>query len=173
MDRQLTQTTRPDGLLVGRTYDAAGKLDLLATPAGNVDYDYFGLTPCPGCAPGRLQRITDPSGVVLDHSYDGLLMKSLTWSGPVAGSVSFGHDASFRVTSETVTVGATSSPVAFGYDNDDILICASPSTCSPAGTDALKITLSAGNGLVTGSTHGVVTDTLTYNAFGELASYTG
>ncbi|MBI3203315.1 MAG: hypothetical protein HYZ29_17385, partial [Myxococcales bacterium] len=75
--------------------------------------------------------------------------------------------------SETVTVGATTSPVAFGYDNDDILICASPSTCSPAGSDALKITLNAGNGLVTGSTHGLVTDTLTYNAFGELASYAG
>ncbi|MBK8995697.1 MAG: RHS domain-containing protein [Myxococcales bacterium] len=173
VDRQLTQTTRPDGLLVGRTYDSAGKLDLLTTPTGNVDYDYFGLTPCPGCAPGRLARITDPSGVVLDHSYDGHLLKGVAWSGAVAGSVSFGHDASFRTTSETVTVGATSSPVAFGYDNDDILICASPSTCSPAGTDALKITLNAGNGFVTGSTHGVVTDTLTYNAFGELAIYTG
>ncbi len=173
LDKQLTQTTRPDGLLVGRTYDSAGKLDLLTTPAGNVDYDYFGLTPCPGCAPGRLQRITDPSGVVLDHAYDGLLLKSLTWSGAVSGSVSFGHDSSFRVTSETVTVGATTSPVAFGFDNDDLLSCASPSTCSPAGTDALKITLNAGNGLVTGSTHGVVTDTLTYNVFGELASTTG
>ncbi|MBI3205016.1 MAG: RHS repeat protein, partial [Myxococcales bacterium] len=111
--------------------------------------------------------------MVLQHGYDGMLLKSLTWSGAVAGSVSFGHDSSFRVTSETVTVGATTSPVAFGYDNDDILICASPSTCSPASTDALKITLNAGNGLVTGSTHGLVTDTLTYNAFGELASYAG
>ncbi len=173
LDKQLTQTTRPDGLLIGRTYDSAGKLDLLTTPTGNVDYDYFGLTPCPGCAPGRLQRITDPSGVVLDHAYDGLLLKSLTWSGAVSGTVSFGHDASFRVTSETVTVGANTSSVAFGLDNDDLLICASPSTCSPAGTDALKITLNAGNGLVTGSTHGLVTDTLTYNAFGELASYAG
>ena len=96
LDQQLTQTTRPDGLLVGRIYDSAGKLDLLTTPAGNVDYDYFGLTPCPGCAPGRLQRITDPSGVVLDYVYDGLLLKSLTWSGAVAGSVCFGHDSSFR-----------------------------------------------------------------------------
>ena len=70
-------------------------------------------------------------------------------------------------------MGATRSPVAFGFDNDDLLSCASPSTCSPAGTDALKITLNAGNGLVTGATHGLVTDTLTYNAFGELASTTG
>ena len=56
--------------------------------------------------------------------------------------------------------------MAFGLDNDDLLIGASPSTCSPAGTDALKITLNAGNGLVTGSTHGLVTDTLTDNVFG-------
>ncbi|MBK8994606.1 MAG: RHS domain-containing protein [Myxococcales bacterium] len=173
VDKQLTQTTRPDGLLVSRTYDSAGRLDLLTTPTGSVDYDYFGLTPCVSCAPGRLARITDQSGVVLDHSYDGPLLKSLTWSGAIAGSVTFGYDASFRVTSETVTVGATDSPVVFGYDNDDILICASPTGCSPGGTDALKLTLNAGNGLVTGSTHGVVTDTLTYNAFGELAIYTG
>ena len=57
MDKQLTQTTRPDGLLVGRTYDSAGKLDLLTTPTGNVDFDYFGLTPASSRVGVRSQRI--------------------------------------------------------------------------------------------------------------------
>ena len=42
-----------------------------------------------------------------------------------------------------------------------------------AATRGTVLDLNAGNGLVTGSTHGLVTDTLTYNAFGELASTTG
>jgi RHS repeat-associated protein len=130
-----------------------------------------GLTPCPGCAPGRLSTIVDPSGVTLDMGYDGTLLSSLTWSGAVNGSVAFGYDDSFRVTSEVVTAGATVSPAFFGYDPDDIVICASPSSCSPGGADALKITLNANNGLVTGSTLGVVTDSYGYNGFGEMASY--
>ncbi len=172
LDKRLTSTLRPDGLMTTRLYDSASRLDQLITPSGIVDYDYFGLTPCPGCAPGRLQRITDPSGVVLEHSYDGMLLTGMTWSGAVNGAVAFGYDNSFRVTSETVSAGGTVSPMVFGYDPDDIVICASPSTCSPAGSDALKISLNAGNGLVTGSTLGVVTDSYTYNAFGEMASYT-
>jgi uncharacterized protein RhaS with RHS repeats len=98
----LTQTTRPDGLLIGRTYDAAGKLDFMTTPAGIVDYTYFGLTPCPGCAPGRLASIMDPSGVVLSHAYDGQLLSTMTWSGPFSGSVGFTYDNSFRAIAETV-----------------------------------------------------------------------
>jgi RHS repeat-associated protein len=133
---------------------------------------HFGLTPCPGCAPGRLSTIVDPSGVTLDMGYDGTLLSSLTWSGAISGSVSFAHDNSFRVTSEVVTAGSSVSPVFFGYDPDDIVICASPSTCSPAGGDALKITLNGGNGLMTGSTLGVVTDCYGYNGFGEMASHT-
>ena len=171
VDRQLTTTTRPDGLVTTRTYNSAGKLDLLQTPTGNVDYDYFGLTPCPGCAPGRLQRITDPSGVILSHTYDGSLLTSLTWSGAVNGAVSFTYDDSFRNIGETVTVGATSSPIVFGYDPDDITICASPTSCSPAGTDALSVSLDSQNGRVTGSTLGTVSDLWTYNAYGELAKY--
>ena len=81
---------------------------------------------------------TKPSGVVLEHTYDGMLLTGMTWSGAVNGAVAFGYDNSFRVTSETVSAGGTVSPMVFGYDPDDIVICASPSTCSPAGADALE-----------------------------------
>ncbi len=171
LDRMLTQTTRPDGLIIGRTYDTAGKLDFMTTPSGIVDYTYFGLTPCPGCAPGRLASITDPSGVILSHAYDGQLMSSMSWSGPFNGSVAFGYDNSFRTISETVTVGATTSPAFFGYDPDDIVICASQASCAPPSADSLAVTLDPQNGRITGSAMGLVSDTWTYNAYGEMASY--
>ena len=173
LDRMLTQTTRPDGLLIGRTYDSAGKLDFMTTPSGIVDYTYFGLSPCPGCAPGGLASIVDPSGVTLSHSYDGQLLSSLTWSGPFSGSVGFTYDNSFRTIAETVTVGATTSPAFFGYDPDDITICASQTSCAPPSSDALTVTLDPQNGRITGSAIGVVTDAWTYNAYGEMASYVG
>ena len=173
LDRMLTQTTRPDGLIVGRTYDSAGKLDFMTTPSGIVDYTYFGLSPCPGCAPGRLAAIADPSGVTLSHAYDGQLLSSVTWSGPFSGSVGFTYDNSFRTTAETVTVGATVSPAFFGYDPDDITICASQTSCAPPSSDALSITLDTQNGRITGSSMGLVTDAWTYNAYGEMASYVG
>ncbi len=165
------KTTRPDGLIIGRAYDTAGKLDFMTTPSGIVDYTYFGLTPCPGCAPGRLASITDPSGVILSHAYDGQLMSSMSWSGPFNGSVAFGYDNSFRTISETVTVGATTSPAFFGYDPDDIVICASQTSCAPPSADSLAVTLDPQNGRITGSAMGLVSDTWTYNAYGEMASY--
>ena len=126
LDRMPRVTTRPDALLFERFYDSAGKLDFITTPTGTYDYQYFGLTPCPGCAPGRLSRITSPTGVNLDLTYDGQLVKSTTWWGAISGAVSFTYDTDFRVATETVTAGTTSSVIRYGYDADSLLICASP-----------------------------------------------
>ena len=59
LDRNLTTTTRPDGIVVDRSYDAAGRLDLLSMPSGSVDYEYYpaGCDVTAGCAPGRLASI--------------------------------------------------------------------------------------------------------------------
>jgi RHS repeat-associated protein len=53
------------------------------------------------------------------------------------------------------------STVAFTYDNDDLL----------TGAGALTLTRHAQNGLLTGTALDTVTDSLTYNGFGEVASY--
>ncbi len=37
---------------------------------------------------------TKPSGVVLEHSYDGALLTGMTWSGAVSGRVAFGYKES-------------------------------------------------------------------------------
>jgi RHS repeat-associated protein len=84
---------------------------------------------------------------------------SATWTGEIAGSVGFGYDNDFRVTSVTVN-GA--NPVAYAYDPDSLL----------NGAGGLALTRNAQNGLITGSTLGVVAYTWNYNGFGEPASYT-
>ena len=81
----------------------------------------------------------------------------MTWSGTVAGTVGFGYDDNFRVTSRTVA-GASAS---FGYDDDGLLTSAA----------GMTITRDPNNGRITGSTLGGVTDTYGYDANGLLASY--
>ncbi len=49
---------------------------------------------------------------------DGSLLKSITWSGTITGSVSKAYDSDFRVSSEQVNTGAA---VAYTYDPDSLL----------------------------------------------------
>ena len=101
--------------------------------------------------------MTTPDGVGLTYAYDGALLKSVTSSGPVAGSVQRSYDASFRISSETYG-GQT---ISYGYDNDDLLTSAG----------AMTITRDRATGFVTGATLGGMSETRTYNAFGEEQSY--
>ncbi len=151
-DKQLIQVQRPDGKTVSLGYDAAGRLSTLTVPEGAFTYGYHDTT-------GNLNRITAPDGGALAFAYDGSLLTGSTWTGVVAGSVGFGYDNDFRVTSVTVN-GA--NPIAYQYDPDSLL------------TKAGDLTLSrnAQNGLLTGSTLGSVSDTFSYDGFGEVTDYT-
>jgi RHS repeat-associated protein len=64
-----------------------------------------------------------------------------------------------------------SSTARFGYDNDNLPTCASQITCTPPGTDSLRYTYNSA-GLPTAVAIGSLTESLTYNAYGELATYT-
>jgi RHS repeat-associated protein len=174
LDRMLRVTSRPDAMLFERVYDGAGKLDFITSPMGTYDYQYYGFTTCAGCSPGELSRITSPSGINLDFTYDGALVKSNVWSGAINGTLSFTYDTDFRVAVETVTAGAVSSVIRYGYDADSLLVCASPTTCSPAGTNALKVTFDPAIARITQVDLGTAPtrETRTYNAYGELASLT-
>jgi YD repeat-containing protein len=173
LDHRLTRTTRPDAVVVDRSYDGAGRLDLLTMPSGSIDYTYYpaGCNVSAGCAPGKVASISSPSGVTLGYTYDGMLPVAETWSGAAAGSVAKTHDNNFRTIGESVTAGGSTVSSAFGYDNDGLLTCASPSTC-PSGTGAVTIARSSTTGFVTGTTLGSVNDAYTYNSYGELSSYT-
>ncbi len=43
VDQQLTQVQRPDGLVIGLTYDTAGRLETLSTPRGDLNYLYVNV----------------------------------------------------------------------------------------------------------------------------------
>src|SRR5438067_468880 len=154
---------RPPGLAGGGrrnpaatlpTYDPAkGRLTSLAFSGGT---DTFGYDP----TSGRVTSIATADGVTLSYAYDGPLLKTTTWAGPVAGSVARTYDADFRLATETDAGG---SPVAFQYDNDGLL----------TGAGALTITRDPATGFVTSSTLGSTTETRTYDpSYGEEQSYT-
>lgn len=145
-DRRLTLITRPDGANITPGYDNAGRLSTLTTPFGAYGYGYSAAT-------GNLSSISAPDGNALSYTYDGSLMTSVAWTGTVNGSVSYAYDNDFRVTSEN---GAS-----YLYDADGLLI----------GAGALTLTRHAQNGLLTGTTLGTITDTYTYNEFGEVTGY--
>jgi RHS repeat-associated protein len=95
----------------------------------------------------------------LSYTYDGLLLKSTTWAGTIAGLVSRNYDNNFRITSQSVNGG---NSITFGYDNDGLLTSAG----------SLIISRNNQNGLITGTTLGTVTDTRGYSTFRELNTYT-
>ena len=149
-DRQMTRMTRPDGQIIESGYDDAGRLNALTIPRGTLGYTYDPAT-------GNLATIGAPGGIGMAYTYDGTLLTSTTWTGPVSGSVSRTYDNNFRVTA--LAAGGTS--ISFAYDNDGLL------------TQAGSLTLSrdAQNGLLTGTRLGSATDTWNYNGFAEPTSY--
>ena len=153
LDRQLTTVTRPDAQAIQLGYETTGgRLSTLTLPGSLVTTYAYGATT------GTLSSITAP-GSTLSYIYDGSLLMQTTWAGTVTGNVSRNYDNNFRITSQSVN-GA--NPISFGYDNDSLLTSAGAET----------ITRSAQNGLITGSTLGVVADSRSYSTFGELGTYT-
>jgi len=86
------------------------------------------------------------------------LTKSVAWSGPVVGTVTYDYDTFLRPTMTKVN-GADAADL--GYDLDGLLV--------QAGT--LTLTRNSQHGLITGTTLGAVSDTRAYNGFGEVDSY--
>jgi RHS repeat-associated protein len=70
----------------------------------------------------RLQSLSDSSGESLSFAYTGTLLRKVTSSGTVNGSVGFDYDPQFRVVAEKVN---DTSVVSYGYDNDGMLRTAS------------------------------------------------
>lgn len=150
LDRNLTSVTLPDGERINYGYDTAGRLISLGTPTGTTTLTYDSTTGDLATAARGVEHTA--------YSYDGPLPTMSTLTGTVAGSVSRTYDNNFWVTAETIN--GTSS-MAFQHDNDGLL--------TKAGS--LTIARNSQNGLITGATLGLTTDSRTYNTFGELIGY--
>jgi RHS repeat-associated protein len=154
LDRAVTQISR-GGVTASTTYDAAGRVQTLTHAAETRTASYDGS--------GRIAGITatpavPANAVSLTYGYDGPLLTDTTWSGAVAGTVHRTHDASFRVDSRTINGGNTQS---FVYDADGLL----------AQAGALTVTRNGGNGLLTGTTLGTVSDLRAFDETGAPTSY--
>jgi len=151
LDKQLTRIQRPDGQTIDYTYDAAGRTGSIGVPEGNLSYRYDPAT-------GKLAGIATPDGNKLDYRFSGALPTRTAWSGAVTGSVGKSYDNDFRVNSINVNGG---TPIAYGYDADSLLIKAGD----------LTLSRNAQNGLLTGTALGSLSDSTTYNGFGEITGY--
>jgi RHS repeat-associated protein len=170
LDRNVETETRPGSILLDPAYDAAGRLDSVAIPGGLLDQTYYSLLPPAGGAPGRLNTLAGPYGINLAYRYDGSLTARVTWSGLVNGNINWTYNSDFLPTIETVTPGTGPAvSMHFGYDVDNLSTCASLTSCSPAASDALSITRSPENGLVSTITLGSAIESYGYNDYGELA----
>jgi RHS repeat-associated protein len=159
LDRNLTSVLRPDDLRIDYRYDTAGRLSRLELPQGyglpaeSIGYGYSATT-------GQLTSLSHSAGVRIDYTYDGFLPTTEIVSGLAPSPIVLErrYDGDFRLNSEKV--GNTAS-ITFAYDGDGLL--------TQAG--ALTLNRNADNGLLLGTTIGSVTDTLSYNSFGELVEY--
>jgi RHS repeat-associated protein len=149
-DRLLQQITRPDGKTLSLSY-VAGQLKTLITPHGQLTYNYNSTT-------GHLDSIDFSTGANLSFGYDGWLPTQTTWSGAVSGSVTRSYDADLRLAGLSVNDGES---IASQYDGDSLL----------TQIGDLTLNYDTQNGFLKGTTLGGVTDTWSYNSFGEPSGY--
>ncbi|WPB72979.1 kelch repeat-containing protein [Archangium violaceum] len=169
LDGQLRLSSYPDGTTLEVNYDddatrRTGRfLSAVLTPPVGGRYDartrradYY-----PGS--GYLRSLADSRGPGLNYSYDGPLETHVTWSGEVSGSVSYGYDTFFQVTSVSVN---DTPPVTYAHDDDGSLRRAG----------SLELIRDSASGRLTGTSLGRVSTRLGYNDYGEvetLSSFAG
>ena len=144
-DRMLIETRRAEGSIV-YGYDAFGRRASTVDPLFSALFGYN--------AADQLVSLTGSDGVDLTFVWDGDLLRRTNWSGLVAGTVEKRYDHLLRL-KEQVTMGQS---VQTAYDADDLPVQVGP----------VAIGRDPANGRVVSTTVGGVTETYTYNAFGEL-----
>ena len=157
--KRLTRITRPDGQAIDFVYNSGGQLVEQKMPHDTLTFSYNSTS-------GKLQTVSDASGENgVTFTYSGsFLWKVQDWWSLMPSSaeslVSFGYRIDFgdnRVTDVTYA----GDRVIYSYDADGLW----------TQVGSLTLNRSAQNGLLTGSSLGVVTDALSYTSFGEVAGY--
>ncbi len=158
LERRSKTISRPDGKIIQFGYNAAGKLETLTMPNGQIAYSY-NQPGCGNCSGGDQPTKIEAPDETLAYTYDGNLRTSETWSGSILGSVVKGYNDDFLVRSLTVN---GQPPIQYRYDNAGKLV----------GAGALTLSRDQQNGMLTGSQLGETYDSWQYNQFGEPSGYT-
>jgi len=134
---------------VGTAGQLTGRIASVTDARGTASTTYDGA--------GRVATLTTPEGQSLAYSYDGFLVTGETSTGQVQGSIAYGYNSDFRVTS----LGADGISASFAYDPDGLLTLAGAET----------ITRDPASGRLSGTSLGAVTTATSYNGYGEVASF--
>jgi RHS repeat-associated protein len=150
-DRQLTRLEKPGRTALDVAYDNAGRVSSKSLPRGMISFVYDAIS-------GKLTEIAAPGGETVSFVYDGPLLTERIWAGTISGSIQQTLNNDFHVVLRSIN---NSHTIAFTYDQDGLL--------SQAGD--LVISRDPANGSLIGTTLGSVTDSQSFNGFGEKISY--
>jgi RHS repeat-associated protein len=106
-DRRVTDIELPSGEFITNNY-IGGKLDNTVTPERTTSYTYT-------CGSTIDEIITGSER--LNYDYDGELVTSITYSGELNQSISYGYNNDFMV--DEMTYAGVATPI--DYDNDGLL----------------------------------------------------
>ena len=160
-DRQLTEIQRPDGQVITREYDTAGRLSTISSQAAG-ELKRFAYD----SATGKLTGIDNNDSIGLGYTFDGSLLTDISMTGAVTGSLACYYNNNLQITQ--VDVNADAGSIYYTYDNDGLV--------TGVGYDQtdnmLAITRDPDHGLITTTQFGnMVADSRQYNDFGEMDSY--
>ncbi|EFL49695.1 YD repeat protein [Solidesulfovibrio fructosivorans JJ]] len=148
-DRRLTKISFPSGKSITRAYQDA-QLASVTMPEGTVNYTY---EPC-GSTVKSLSFGTE--GITYGH--DGPLVTSVAQSGTLAQTISYAYNSDFKAKSLTYAGSAN----AYTYDNDNLL----------TGSGGYTIARDSQNGLATSVSGNGLTESRTFNEYGEPDAWT-
>jgi RHS repeat-associated protein len=142
-DRRLTEINFPSGRQIRGIYDTI-RLSQVQTPEGNIDYTYLCGT--------TVESITKGTEAIT-FGYDGKLITSETLTGTLNQSLGYTYNNDFNVTGFTYAGGTDN----YTYDNDGLL----------TGAGSFTITRNAQNGLPEALNGGTLSQSRTFNGYGE------
>jgi len=145
-DRQLTAISR-GGSAVELGRDGDGRVTTIGHRDDTTTLGYS--------SSGAVASVANAAESVA-YTYDGFLPLTATHSGAVNGSISWAYNNDLRVSSETVS----GSAISFGYDNDGLLTSGG----------ALTLVRDPASGMVSRIDTGTVRESVTYDAFGQVAT---
>jgi RHS repeat-associated protein len=158
-DGLIEKTKLPSGQTVQYGRDTGGRVTSMSYPQATVGIGYAG-------ADERVASLTRTpnagSAENLGMTYDGSLLKSAAWTGPVEGGYGFEYDANLRLAQTKATAGAASATTTIGRNSDGRITEEGPFTMTRSGPQG-AITAIAGGPLQTSQT---------WDALGRLQSRT-
>lgn len=152
-DNQPTLIEHADGASIEYTYGSTQRVTSLRTSGITLGYGYDNA--------GRVTTLSRSDGPTVSLGFDGPLLTSTEWTGPIEGKLSVAYDNDLRLSQITVNDAST---VSFAYDDDGAVVTAS------GNQQTLAFDRDAATGFVKGTTLGTIISSYDYDGFGELKS---